>query len=113
MPASNESHLGQFVPGFDQSSELERKLVRAVLYGGAPFVIWRRSAPDAWSELQKTLDDFLGASPLDELPKRCVELRVSAVDDTTAPGHSLAVFWDDPDRNPLDLLLSHLPQRTP
>jgi hypothetical protein len=103
----------QFVPGFDHASELERKLMRAVLYGGAPFVLWRRAAPSEWQALQQTLDAFLGASPFDQLPKRCVELRVTAMDDTTAPGHSLAVLWDDPDRNPLDLLLAHLPQRTP
>jgi hypothetical protein len=103
----------EFVPAFDATHDLERKLMRAVLYGGAPFVVWRRRAPADWPTLKDGLRDLLDHAPFDDLPQRCVPLRVAAVDDTAAPGHSLAVLWDDPDRNPLAAHLSHHLQRQP
>jgi hypothetical protein len=105
----------EFVPAFDQASEGERRLVRAVLNGGAPFVLWRRRPPAAWRVLRAALDDFLCGHPFDEVPRRCVQLRREAVEtaDAASPGHSLAVLWDDPDRNPFDVLFSHHSQRTP
>ena len=105
----------QFVPAFDLSSDLERRLVRAVLHGGAPFVFWRRLAPATWEPFRTALDGHLSAGTLDDVPQLCLNLRLSAAaaSDPAEPGHSLAVLWDDPDRNPLDVLLSHHSQAIP
>ena len=104
----------QFIPAFDEVSALERKLVRAVLHGGAPFVLWRRRPPAEWPALCNSVNHHLSGGTLDEVPHRCMQLRMAAMEAAgDAPGHSLAVLWDDPDRNPLDVLLSHHSQRTP
>lgn len=102
--------LLEFVPGFDENFKTERRLVKAVLQGGAPYLLWWRSQQDAktvgaelqWEMAPKTFDAF---------PAKSAKLRLEAALQQNTLGKSLVVLWDDPARNPLGLLFSHLTQR--
>lgn len=105
-----------FVPAFDSASDLERRLLKSALAGGAPYVFWWRNAVNA-ADNSAALENALKAetqsgSSLDVFPERCLKLRLAAVTEQNALGTSLVVIWDDPARNPLKQLFSHPPQRT-
>lgn len=104
-----------FVPAFDNASDIERRLLKSALAGGAPYVFWWRNAVNA-ADNSAALHDALKAetqsgSSLDVFPERCLKLRLAAITDKNVLGTSLVVIWDDPARNPLKQLFSHPPQR--
>ncbi len=82
-----------------------RKLLQAVLLGGAPFAFWPRMNPAEPERFQAEIGEQL-ASPcscVGQLPERLRLLREEAagVDFDHFCG-DLTLLWDDPERNPTD-----------
>ncbi|HYP29644.1 MAG TPA: hypothetical protein VE262_23225 [Blastocatellia bacterium] len=94
-----------FVPIEERSKKVNDLLI-AGLRAGAPLALWGRKAPSDWRAFKTKLEHFLVSGTLEAMPQKLkiirAEATAAAAADADHLGCSLTLFWDDPERNPMN-----------
>jgi len=90
-----------FVPQI--AIDLKKDFLFALIKVGAPIAIWPRQFNNV-DELKQQLSTLLSCEPLEQLPQFILKTRreLWEINHEQHTGYHLSLFWDDPDRRPLD-----------
>lgn len=82
-----------------------KKHLEDLLYGGAPYILWPNMNISDLNSFKETLNKHISKINIFALPLTLHEIRMNAIRKVKGIDEqceNLVIFWDDPDRNPLN-----------